>query len=83
MRRSAHKKMYAANVECCKKLYKKRAVMCFGKFEKVRAKKEFCNTVYARGKCQQKRSFFTRYAREKSYKKLRKKRMCIKTFLTP
>lgn len=33
------------------KVAQKRAVMYFGKFEKVRAKKEFCNTVYARGKC--------------------------------
>lgn len=29
------------------KVAQKRAVMCFGKFEKVRAKKEFCNTIYA------------------------------------
>lgn len=71
------KKMYAANVECCKKLYKKRAVMCFGKFEKVRAKKEFCNTVYARGKCRKmptkKEFLYTIRAGEKLQKVTQKK----------
>lgn len=49
------------------KVAQKRAVMYFGKFEKVRAKKSFVTRYMREGnatKCQQKRSFFTRYAQE-------------------
>ena len=51
--RNAHKcaqKKYAANVESLQKFTQKRAVMCFGKFEEVRIKKEFLYTICAGAK---------------------------------